>query len=277
MAQSRVGREPAGQRGEQAERAVARPVQLQERRQVPGRKVLESGRGGQRAQPVPVHQGVDAPPAAEAADGAAGRTIPGGAQHVVADQQQAARPGHPGALGEEAGRVGAVDERLDRIDQVGRRQVQAGVGVIALHAADPLLESGGADALGGQARLHRAQRDAGAADRKPPGQMAEAAADAAAEVDHRRRRGVPRVSRARRRRPGAQQVAQPLRDAVLHVVERRRAGADARSPHRAVDGPGATALAVAQEGRGMPVVVPPHLGAVEAGRHRRSEPAARRA
>ena len=106
--------------------------------------------------------------------------------------------------------VGGVD---------GGRQVQ----VVGLQARHPRLESEAGDARTGQRGLGRAERHARAGHGHARGQVAQAGAHAAAEVDH--------VRHARRRACGRHQFGDPIVD----EMEGLRATVDPRSPDGAMD------------------------------------------
>ena len=162
-------------------------------------------------------------------------------QDVVAHDEQAAGAQQPCRGAEVRGRIRAVDERLDGEREVGAGEVGGRGDEVALADPHPGREAGPRDQGRGGRDLRRADRDpladeVGAAG----GEVDEAAADAAAEIDD----------------AGRRRVREQRQDDVVDVVERPRACADPRRPHRPVDR--RPALAEAPEAGGVAVVEPPH-------------------
>lgn len=175
-------------------------------------------------------------------------------QEVVDDDQQAAGPDEPRALGEKALGRRPVHERFDGVGEIRRRDAGAKVRVVRLDAGDAIREAGGADAVGGDLRLERTERDAGAADgRQPLGKVAERRADAAPEI-HEVQRG--RGGRCERSREAGNRL--------VNEVKRLLPRGDARPPHRPMDDARAAALSVAQKRARVPVVVAANVGGLEA-------------
>lgn len=101
--------------------------------------------------------------------------------------------------------------------------------------------------------LNGAQRDPRAADRQPLRQMPQAGTDATPKVDN--------VERLPRRRQPFEGIGNP----ILDVVEGGTTVANARSPHRAMNGAQAASFTETDEGRRVAVVIAAHLRAVETG------------
>ena len=133
-----------------------------------------------------LEQRVDVPAALEALDRPLGLAAAPGPPDVVADHERASRPHEPGGLRKEARRVGRR-ARTTRSRRPRRRPHAGGkIAEVTLDAGHAIGQAGGLDALLRRPNLNRAQRDARAGDRQQPGQVAEARAHAATEVDDMR-------------------------------------------------------------------------------------------
>jgi len=100
--------------------------------------VLEAGRPGKPSQLILVHQRIDMPAAAEALDRAHGCRLGRRPPDVVADHEQTAWPHEAATLGEEAVRLGAVHERLDRIREIRFFKTGWQISVVPFNARYPV-------------------------------------------------------------------------------------------------------------------------------------------
>ena len=146
--------------------------------------MLETSRARKQAKLISLDEGVDVPSATEAFDRVRGFGFIGRSPKVVADQEQPARSNEAATLCEEARGILYMREGFDRIRQVRRAGAGRQIAVVTLDTADAISESRLADALVGEARLNRAQRDPGAADWQTRGQITQARTDAATEIDY---------------------------------------------------------------------------------------------
>ena len=168
---------------------------------------------------------------------------------VIANHESAPRPYEPAGLRKEARGLRRVHERLDRIGHVRGLHAVGKIAEVTLDAGHTIGQALGLDALPRRPNLNRAQRDARAGDRQQSGEVAEARADTATEVDDMRRA----------------QPAHDIGDAILDEMKCLLAGRGAGTPHGTMDGTDAAALSERDEGGRIPVVVAPNLFGVEWG------------
>jgi len=121
--------------------------------------------------------------AAKAFDRAVRRVTRARSPHIVANDQKSVGTNDLAAVGEEAGWVWAVHERLDRVDEVGDLTRTGEIAKVPLDTSDTVRQSALSNLSLGQPRLDRAQRNPGAPDVEAFRQPAQTCTDAAPEVD----------------------------------------------------------------------------------------------
>jgi len=199
-------------------------------RQVERLLVLEAGLMRKGAKPDAVEECVDLPAAAEFRNRLLGCRLPSPLPEIVTDDQHSAGANQLTALVEEPNGVGRVDERFDGKREVGPPQIRRQVQIIACDARHPTDDARVGHAIGRTSRLYRAERDAGAANGQTCGEIAQAAADPAAQIHD--------VWRIRRESQSGDQVG----DSILEIAIGSGPVGNAGRPHRAVNGAEASAL-----------------------------------
>ena len=171
---------------------------------------------------------------------------------VIADDQSATRPQHARRFGKELLGRRTVDERFDRVREVGRAHVGWQRAVITFTHANAMTQSEGSDTRLALLCLNRTQRHPDARELAPLGQVQQAGADATAKInDMRRAIEGQRIDLA-----GNQ---------ILDVPEGPLARDGARTPDGAMDRAKGAALAVPDEGVGVGVVVAANVSRRETG------------
>src|SRR5687767_5365693 len=151
---------PTKEREERADHAVAHPMNLQIRRQVTRRAVLEAGRAGQKLQLLRVEQRIDVPTLAEQLDRALRLGTARSPSEVIADCEHTARRDKPTALLEKTRGFWCVHERLDRVCEVRRTESGRQIAIVPLETHHAVGQSRFVDEGGCELRLNRADGDA---------------------------------------------------------------------------------------------------------------------